>query len=309
VALFGLLMANREDPETLLKRVVDNPPPFYRVRFPAKRHPCLADIPLTSRHDVLRDQLEHLPHGTRRLPHAAPPVRAGVTGSGDSLLVLTWSAADLTRERAAGVRLLGSCGIEAGMRVANILPGALATPGALLLGDVIEEIGGLDIPLGAVESDAAARQAWDLIDRVEPAVLVLDPQTAPRLFATAPPQARPWWRGMVWLRVGAAPTPIPPLSDALGFDGWQRTWLAVPEASCFVAHSCTVGHFHVDAALLAEVVDPRAAALPPGRDGMLVLTAAISDAPLLRYATGIAARALSEPCPCGANQYGVEVLE
>ena len=67
--------------------------------------------PLTHRTDLVCDQRTHPPHGTRRPPGAAPPVRLGVSGSGAELLVLAWSAADLARERAAGtLRTVGGAG-------------------------------------------------------------------------------------------------------------------------------------------------------------------------------------------------------
>src|ERR1700687_868598 len=184
---------------TLLQRVLRRPSPFYASRLrhlgvnaaelaaqPDVARQVWSALPMTSRQELLRDQLDHLPHGTLRPPDAAPPVRVGVTGSGDHLLVLAWSADDLARERAAGARLLARLGITSGMRVANTLAGALVTPGSLLLGDVVEEIGGLDVPLGVPETDAAARQAWELIERVRPDVLILETDTAPRLLAAAP---------------------------------------------------------------------------------------------------------------------------
>src|SRR5207244_5253645 len=131
---------------TLLGRIAATP--FYQRRVADGRLATWDRLPLTRREELLRDQLEHLPLGTRRFTDAAPPVRVGVTGSGDDLLVLAWSPAALARERAAGARLLRRLGVVAGTRVANSLPGALATPGALLLGDVVEEIGALDVPLG-----------------------------------------------------------------------------------------------------------------------------------------------------------------
>src|SRR5262249_21350049 len=157
--------------ETHLARILAAPSEFYRRRGLAGPFDRL---PLTRREDLVRDQLAHLPHGTRRTAGAGAPARTGVSGTGDTLLLLTWSASELARERAAGVRLFGRLGVRPGMRVANTLPGALATPGALLLGDVVEELGGLDVPLGPVAGEAAARQAWELVDRVEPDVLVLD---------------------------------------------------------------------------------------------------------------------------------------
>jgi hypothetical protein len=164
------------------------------------------------------------------------------------------------------------------MRVANTLPGALATPGALLLGDVVEAIGALDVPLGVIDSEAAAKAAWELFDRIDATVLVTEPGPgATMFFASAPPRARPQWQGIVWLSRGGAAAPVPPPP---GFAGWQRTWLAVAEASSFVAGSCEAGGFH--AGTSAAVVD-----------GELV----VGTPP---YASGLRARAL-DACRCAAG--------
>lgn len=286
----------------LLERILRAPSPFYRRRLAAAglADPnridanALSRLPLTRREELLRDQLEHLPHGTRRFADAAPPVRAGVTGTGDELLVLTWSAADLARERAAGARLLARLGVRAGMPVANTLRGALATPGALLLGDVVEAIGGLDVPLGAIENETAARQAWELVDRVQPAVLITDHASAARLFAAVPSATRAWWQGIVWLHEDSE---RPSLPDAAGFTGWQRAWLAVPEVTSFVAYSCAAARLHCDAGVVAEVVD-----------GTLVLTPLGVDTPVLRYASELRARAQTAPCSCGSTDTGIDLL-
>ncbi len=251
--------------------------------------------PLTHRTDLVCDQRTHPPHGTRRPPGAAPPVRLGVSGSGAELLLLEWSAADLARERAAGTRLLARLGVAPGMRVANTLPGALATPGSLLLGDVAEELGALDVPLGPLEDAASARQAWDLVERVTPDVIVLDDASAATFLAAAPLAERPWWRGIVWVRVGARAA-RPALPGAARFGGWQREWLAVPEATSFVAGTCAAGPFHVDEEVVAEVAD-----------GMLVLTRLGLEVPLERYATELPARLISGPCGCAAGGTTLEI--
>lgn len=229
---------------------------------------------------LVADQRAAPPWGAHGFAADDPPVRVGATGSGDDLLLLGWTAAALAAEVDAGARLLRGLGIAPGMRVANTLPGALATPGCLLLGDVVEAIGALDVPLGVVESEAAAKPAWELFDRVEATVLVVEPGPgAAALFAAAPPAARPWWRGIVWLSRGTAAAPVPPPP---GFDGWERTWLAVPEATSFVAASCAAGGFHVRDGLAVAVVD-----------GELVLGPR-------RYGSGLRCRAHA-PCPCGAG--------
>jgi hypothetical protein len=254
--------------------------------------------PIVTRDALVAGRRVHHPRGA-----GAAPVRVGVTGTGEQLLLLAWSADDLARERAAGARLFGRLGITAGMRVANGLPGALATPGALLLGDVVEEIGALDVPLGEIGGDAAARAAWELVDRVEPDVLVLDAPGGLTLLAAAPARARTWWRGIVWLR-GAVSPPRPPIPPVAGFGGWQRDWLAVPEATCFVGHSCARGVLHVDDEVTAEVVDPATGApLPPGRPGEIALASRRAGE---RFASGIRGRALAGPCACGEAGIALE---
>jgi hypothetical protein len=194
------------------------------------------------------------------------------------------------------------------MRVANTLAGALVTPGSLLLGDVVEALGALDVPLGTIDGEAAARAAWDLVDRVEPAVLVLEGATAGPFFAAAPPRARPWWLGVVWLRRGAEVAAHRPPPSACGFAGWQRTWLAVPEATSFVAGSCAHGRFHLDEGVMGEVL----AASPPGTcavgdEGILTLTTLAGDTALLRFATAVRARTVRGPCACGDAGAAVEL--
>src|SRR5262245_48064620 len=117
---------------------------------------------IVRRADLVAEQRAHPPWGRRRFSPDEPPVRVGTTGSGDDLLLLGWTPAELAAEVAAGARLFGRLGIAPGMCVANALPGALATPGALLVGDVIEQIGALDVPLGVVDTAAAGPAAWEL---------------------------------------------------------------------------------------------------------------------------------------------------
>ncbi len=313
--------------DALLDRIVRAPSPLYRARVSgaaaaigARRAPdVLARLPLTTRDELLRDQLSALPFGTRRFADAPWPVRLGTAGTGPELLLLAWTPADLARERRAGVRVLGRLGVRPGMRVANALAGALTTPGALLLGDVVEQLGALDVPLGEIATGAQARQAWSLIDRVEPAVIVLEAAAVGPLFDAAPDGRRPWWRGIVWLDRGTRPAPAPPnIPTKIGFSGWQRWWLAIPEATSFVAASCPAretaardsARFHVDDAVIAEIVAPTSA-LPvgAGRRGSLVLTPLGLDAPLLRYATDLAAELPNSPCPCGAGGASFELLD
>lgn len=237
--------------------------------------------PLRTRPELVAAQRERPPFGERTFALPDPAVRVGVTGTGDDLLLLPWSAGELAREIAAGAGLFARLGIAAGMRVANTLPGALTTPGALLVGDVNEAIGALDVPLGEVDAAAAQRGAWELVDRVECAVLILEPASAAAFLAAAPDAPRPWWRGIVWLARGTWPLATPPVPASFG--GWQRTWLAVPEVTSFVAGTCARGVLHGADGVVAEA-----------GPGALVLSAPGGP---WRYASGVAAT--PGACDCG----------
>jgi len=242
--------------------------------------------------DLVADQLGALPWGSRAFRPDEPPVRIGTSGSGDDLLVLGWSAAELAREVEAGARLFAGFGIAAATRVANTLPGALSTPGALLIGDVHEHLGALDVPLGVVETEAAARGAWELFDRINAEVLVVPEAADVPFFRFAPAAERPWWRGIVWLRRGAAGARA---AAPAGFAGWQRTWLAVPEVTSFAAASCARDGLHVTDGVTVEAID-----------GELVVSAAATAWPA-RYRTGMRGQAGST-CACGAPGQVVVVV-
>lgn len=267
---------------------------FYRARLGVQ--PRWSEVAPTRREELVRDQADHPPAGGRRLAGGGTPVRAGTSGSGDSLLLLLWSASELALERRAGARMLARLGIAKGTAIANTLPGALVSPGSLLLGDVVEEYGGLDVPLGAIDSDAAAKQAWELIERVQPAVLCLEAATAARFLAAAPAAERPWLEGLLWLERAGAPSERPAPPSALGFGGWQRRWIAVPEACSFALSSCAQGGVHADESLLAEI----------GSGGTLLLTPTAGEQMLLRYDAGLKAREAGL-CTCGAATLDVGV--
>lgn len=274
--------------------------PFYRERLKPSGASGLAP---TTRAELVADQLRHLPYGSRRLPTALPPVRAGITGSGPDLLVMTFTAAHLARERRAGSSLLAALGVAAGMRVANALEGALVTPGSLLLGDVVEEMDCLDVPLGFPASAAAAAQAWTLLDRVQPQILIVDCTGGQRLLTAAPAAERVWLQGIVVLTPFAALTDdghglsIP---DNVGFSGWQRQWLAVPEATSFLAGSCERGIFHVEEQTHGEVRTPAGSIVPRGK-GRLLLTPLGVDNVLLRYDSNLEGELHDGPCACGRS--------
>jgi len=278
--------------EALVRDALTRPSEFYRKRLQDAGidskdvgiHAWLR-LPPTRRAELVDDQLAHPPLGSRALDPNVFAVRAGTTGSGTDLLVLAWTTADLARERAAGVRSLHALGVRPGMRVANTLPGALFTPGSLLLGDVVDELGALDMPLGEITDNRSASSAWKLMQRVQPQVLILRPCDADILFAEAPGDGLSSLQSILWLQTESAwQQPL----IASRFTGTHGVWLAIPEATSFAAVRCRNGLFHSDSAVIVESSDADGAAVAHTAPGTLLITT-IGDSPLLRYATGMPA--------------------
>ncbi|MCX8071443.1 MAG: hypothetical protein N3C12_03170 [Candidatus Binatia bacterium] len=234
-----------------------------------------------------------LPPEVWRRPHA-PLVRAGITGCGEELLVLAWSVPMLAAEKAAGVRLLRRVGLGRGSRVANTLPGALVTPGSLLVGDVVEELGALDVPLGAIVSEQAAASAWELVRLVEPNALVLETATATQFWRARPHETCLPLDAVVWLH-RQMPAAWPELPEEVTAK-IQLHWFSVPEVQCFFAHSCG-DHFHVDELLRATVVDP--ATLEAARSGSLLVEWIDEEQGPVSYLVPWQARALDRSCSDG----------
>jgi len=293
-----------DDASALLKRAAATE--FYRDRVAQGTE--WSRIPLTRRDDLVRDQLARPPFGRRRLPGAAHPVRVGVTGNGDDVLVLPWSERELALERAAGTRMLARLGVASGTAIANTLAGALAAPGSLLFGDVVEEHGALDVPLGAIESDPAAKQAWELVDRVTPSMLTMELATATRFLAAAPVASRPWLTGIVWLQRAPAASAAVEVPNAVGFAGWQRRWLSVAEAASFVASTCARGAFHADEGVRVEITDDAGSPLAAGDSGIVVVTPLEGESALLRYASGLRGHSLASRCGCGGGGTAFELI-
>ncbi|HVM97365.1 MAG TPA: hypothetical protein VMT89_13305, partial [Candidatus Acidoferrales bacterium] len=98
-------------------------------------------------------------------------------------------------------------------------------------------------------------------------------------------------------------TPAPSVPECCGFAGRQRSWLAIPEVTSFVAMSCRCERFHPDESLHIEVVEPESGkAEPAGRPGVLALKP--SSAARL-YRSVFRARALAE-CMCGKSGIALE---
>ncbi len=271
--------------DPLLERLRRFPSPVLRrqvaeagldaERFDLKDLPRIA--PLGPR-EIALDRLDD-PVGYLRLADAAAPVRLGTCVRDGATIVLTWAGAELARVAETGARALARAGVKPGMKVANTLEGGFATPGSLVLGDAVERLGALDVPVGPVREEKGAAAIRDLLDRIAADFLVVDADTSKTLvpeILRRPPRG---WKATLWL--GDEP-------PAAGLPGSVRRWIAVPEVSVFLATECARGASHLDPAVRAEICD-----------GRLVLTALGGDSPLLRYDCRLRLASLGDSCDCG----------
>ena len=245
----------------------------------------LESQPIVRPADLDLDRLAD-PVGDARVEGAPLPVRLGVCERGGATIVLTWSAAGLAREAEEGARMLAAAGAAPGMRIANTLEGGLTTPGSLLLGDAVERLGALDVPLGPVRDAKVAEAMRDLVDAIGAEVVVVDEASAPafldRLVAS-PPAAL----GLV-LRLGMGTTRHAPFASL--------RWLAVPEIASFFALECALGNWHVAPSVRIEEAEER-----------LLLSSGESETPLHRYDARLRGRRLRGPCACGRAGAALEL--
>lgn len=296
---------------SLLRSLERRPSPYYNERVAAlagessdRRAAAWRALQPTTRQSLIADQRAHPPYGSRARIDAGPAVRAGAVGHEADLLVQLWTAADLERERAAGVRCLERCGVRAGMRVGNTLAGALHTPGSLLVGDVVDDLGGLDIPLGEVHDSRSAGAAWTLAVRVGVEALIIPGDAAATTLRELPESLAARLSALIIVdradarRAGNYVGGIPPLP---GFRGRWGRWLAVPEATCFAAVQCDHGPYHGVGDAVLELAGDE---WREGAEGPLLITPLERDFVMLRFDPRI--RAAVERCACGLGFRAVE---
>jgi len=269
-------------------------PGFWQERWRTAGHATapasLRDLPIVTAEELARDEREHPPFGSWRATGAF--VRVGWTLAPRALEALFFSASDLEREAAVGARSLAAAGLEAGWRETNTLPGGLATPGSLLIGDAAESLGSLDMPVGPLDKAPARATALDFWSRVRPDFVVLDAAGAVDLAALLAGEKK--GARDIGLRAAAL------VSDL------RDPELEVPDLG--VPLTRIVGLAEAFSLLAARQSD--GAFFPPADevrcevlDGQLVLTTLHHGAALVRYAPGVRAR----PVGVGTASSGPQV--
>lgn len=234
--------------------------------------------------ELAADEAAHPPFGTWRSPRRW--VRVGVPTRPSPIEMLVFSADDLAREARIGARTLARAGLAPGLRETNTLPGGLATPGSLVVGDAVEALGALDMPVGPIDAEAPRAIACDFWSRVRPDFAVVDVAGARALAGIAAGHG-----GSVEALGICAVALLTDLRDpepevpALGVP--VRRIVGLAEAFSLLAVREDDGLFHPPADEVAcEIVD-----------GRLLVTTLGHGAALVRFDTGVRA----EPTTGGAG--------
>ncbi len=274
--------------------------PFQRARLGGATVKTLADLarlPFVGKND-LREQY---PFGLFAVPAAEVARIHGSSGTKGKLTVVGYTAGDLEVWREVMARCMTAAGARRGDMLHVAFGYGLFT-GGLGFHDGAERIGMTVVP---VSSGNTARHLL-LLQDFRPAGLCGTPSFVlhiaeclvaeggdPRALGLRYGMfgAEPWSEGV---RVA--------LEQALGcpaFDIYGLSEIIGPG----VAGECEAqAGLHIqDDYFLPEVVDPASGeALPPGREGELVLTTLTKRAmPLVRYRTGDITTLVDEPCRCG----------
>jgi hypothetical protein len=258
--------------------------PFWRERWKAAgfdRAPTgLERLEPVRAADLAADEQRRPPYGGWRV--GAAFVRVGVPLLAGPLEMVVFSAADLAREARVGAATLRAAGLCPGWRETNTLPGGLATPGSLIVGDAAQALGALDMPVGAIDAEAPRATAFDFWSRVRPDFAVLDVAGARSLAALL--EAKQMTARALGLRAAALVTdardPEPELPQ---FDVPLTRIVGLAEAFSLLAVRGPDGVYAVPSdEVIVEVLD-----------GELVLTTLAHCAALVRYAPGVRAERAS----------------
>ncbi|HZR81801.1 MAG TPA: hypothetical protein VFD92_11945 [Candidatus Binatia bacterium] len=255
----------------------------------------LDGLPIVRPADLAADEAAHPPYGSWR--RRADLVRVGVPARPSPLEMLVFSASDLEREARVGARALAGAGLRPGMRATNTLPGGLPTPGSLVVGDAVEALGALDMPVGPVDADASRATAFDFWSRVRPDFAVLDVAGARALAALLAEQRKA--ASALGLAGIALVTDVrDPEPEVPSFDVGVRRIVGLAEAFSLLAAQEDDGAFYPPS---DEVVVEIAA-------GELVVTALRHSAALARYAPGARAEIVERAGADGRREPGFRLL-
>jgi phenylacetate-CoA ligase len=258
----------------------------------------LAEIPFT-RKDHLRD---HYPFGLLAVPRTDLARIHASSGTRGKPTVVGYTKADLGLWREVMARSLAAAGAEPGDLI-QIAYGYGLFTGGLGFHDGAEHMGLTVVP---VSSGNTARQIL-LLQDFRPNGLACTPSFALHIGESMREQGiEPRSVGLRYGLFGAEPWTeamrgeLEALWGVTAVDFYGLSEIIGPGVAAECAEGRPGLHVNEDH-FLVEIVDPATGeALPPGREGELVLTTLTKEAlPVLRYRTGDVTSLDPEPCRCG----------
>jgi len=284
--------------------------PFYRERLAAARLRALEDLPALpfTRKTDLR---EHYPFGLFAVPTSELARVHASSGTKGKPTVVGYTAGDLDVWREVMARVLVAAGARRGDMLHVAFGYGLFT-GGLGFHDGAERAGLTVVP---VSSGNTARHLL-LLQDFRPAGLCGTPSFVLHIAESLVEQGvDPRTLGIRWGLFGAEPwtdglrIAIERAFGCRAHDVYGLSEIIGPG----VAGECEArAGLHVcDDHFLPEIVDPATgAALPPGREGELVLTTLTKRAiPMIRYRTGDITTLTTEPCRCGRTSARIARLK
>ena len=269
-------------------------------------------VPFTTRHELVRDRLEHPPYGTDLTYPLAAYVRCHQT-SGTTTVPMRWLDTRESWEHIVDnwIQILGAAGVTREDRFffAFSFGPFLGFWSAL---DAVLRLGYFCFPGGSMSSVARLHAILDN----QITVLCCTPTYAQHLGEVALEKSISLAKSRVRLIIVAGESGG---SIAATRSRIEAVW---PGATVFDHHGMTevgpvsyqcpaqAGTLHVlESAYLAEVIDPQTcAATVPGQPGELVLTTLDrTGSPLIRYRTGDLVKASGNtPCRCGTYELALQ---
>ncbi|MBI5211014.1 MAG: AMP-binding protein [Elusimicrobia bacterium] len=286
---------------------------WSKVRTPAE----FAQVPLTTKADILADQERHPPFGGNLCVPPAAIVRVHKTsGTTDKPVIIAMTAEDIRRT----VRVGAACFRGAGLRPGDIVAHCLnynMWAGGYTDHQSLEEAGATVVPFGVGNS----RLLIETILHLRVTALHCTPSYLSKLEAVLHDEFRMEPRGLK-LRLGLFgaesglqnPEYRKGIEDAWGLKAMNANYGMSEVLSMFGAECARQNglHFMGAGVLLPELIDPKTRAPVPieeGAAGELVLTNLCRQAqPLIRYRTGDMIKVLAGRCPCKSASFRFEVV-
>lgn len=311
----GIARAQDAGVEALVRRVFEQPIPFFRRKLEAAglKPPDvstvadLAAVPTTRKAELRQSEAESPPLGDYRGAPLSSCVKLGTSaGTSGRPTISLYTPADYATETALGHRAFRRFGFAPGDIMVNAHPGYLYG-GAQFVGPMIESYGMLDVSLGppSPDDDEVARQL-EFLEVLRPTAFLGYAPAVLRYRDVARRRGREFpadygFRSFVLLEPACQLDESRRWFEQLfGIEIFVSTGMV--EVFGFYGGECRAHsglHVNEDQVVI-EVLDRESGErCPPGRRGLLTFTTLGKGNPMLRYDSEDVGWLVEGACPCG----------